>query len=67
MTVIMHFRLAPMSPLIRALTIILLALPVAFLAAILLGTYQLAIPTLLVIAIHSWVWLRFRPREFVVG
>jgi hypothetical protein len=56
-----------MSPLIRALTIILLALPVAFLAAILLGTYQLAIPTLLVIAIHSWVWLRFRPREFVVG
>jgi hypothetical protein len=67
MTVVNRFRLAPMSPIIRAFTIFLLALPVAFLVAILLGTHLLAIPTLLVIAIHSWVWLRLRPREFVVG
>ncbi len=55
-----------MSPLIRAFTIFLLALPVALLVATLLGTHQLAIPAVFVAAIHSWVWLRFRPREFVV-
>jgi hypothetical protein len=62
----MRFRLARMSPLIRAFTILLLALPLAFLAAALLGTRQLAIPVLLVVIIHSWVWLRFRPNAFVV-
>jgi hypothetical protein len=62
----MRFRLARMSPLIRAFTILLLALPLAFLAAVLLGTRQLAIPALLVVIIHSWVWLRFRPNAFVV-
>ena len=62
----MRFRLARMSPLIRALTILFLALPLALLGAVLLGTHQLAVPALLVVIIHSWVWLRFRPNAFVV-
>ena len=60
------FRLARMSPLIRALTILLLALPIAFFVAVLRGNEQLAIPTLLLVVIYVWVWLRFRPSEFVV-
>ena len=62
----MRFPLARMSPLIRALTILFLALPLALLGAVLLGTHQLAVPALLVVIIHSWVWLRFRPNAFVV-
>jgi hypothetical protein len=62
----MRFRLARMSLLIRAFTILLLALPLALLGAVLLGTDQLAIAALLVVIIHSWVWLRFRPNAFVV-
>ena len=62
----MRFPLARMSPLIRALTIFFLALPLALLGAVLLGTHQLAVPALLVVIIHSWVWLRFRPNAFVV-
>jgi hypothetical protein len=60
------FRLAPMSPLVRALTLLLLALPFAFLAGPLLGRPVLALPALFLIAIYGWVWLRFRPRRFVV-
>jgi len=62
----MRFGLARMSPLIRAFTILLLALPFVLLGAVLLGTNQLAIPALAVVSLHSWVWLRFRPNVFVV-
>ena len=60
------FRLAPMSPMIRGLTLILLAIPLAFFAAALVGTSILVGPAVLVITMYSWVWLRFRPTMFVV-
>ena len=60
------FRLAPMSPMIRGLTRILLAIPLAFIAAAFFGTSRLAGPAVLVVTIYSWVWLRFRPTMFVV-
>ena len=60
------FRLARMSPLILILTLILLAIPIVFLANAALGRSLLAAPALLVIAIYSWIWLRFRPSVFVV-
>ncbi len=55
-----------MSPLIRSLTLLLLALPLVFLAIAASGAYFLAVPALLLVAIYAWVWLRFRPSEFVV-
>lgn len=55
-----------MSALIRILTILLLALPLAFAVAVLLGNHELVIPTLLLVVMYTWVWLRFRPSEFVV-
>ena len=60
------FRLAPMSPMICGLTLILLAIPLAFFAAALVGTSILVGPAVLVVALYSWVWLRFRPTMFVV-
>jgi hypothetical protein len=60
------FRLAPMSPMILGLTLILLAIPLAFFAAALVGTSRLAAPAVLVVTTYSWVWLRFRPTMFVV-
>ena len=60
------FRLAPMSPMIRGLTLILLAIPLAFFAAALVGTSILVAPAVLVVTMYSWVWLRFRPTMFVV-
>ena len=60
------FRLARMSPLILILTLIMLAIPIVFLANAALGRSLLAVPALLVIAIYSWIWLRFRPSVFVV-
>src|SRR5260370_27428162 len=53
-----------MSPLI--LIVILLAIPIVFLVNVAFGKSLLAAPALLVIAIYSWIWLRFRPRLFVV-
>lgn len=60
------FRLAPMSPMIRGLTGILLGIPLAFFAATVVGTSRLVGPAVLVATIYSWVWLRFRPTMFVV-
>jgi hypothetical protein len=60
------FRLARMSPLILILTLILLAIPIVFLANVAFGKSLLAAPALLVIAIYTWIWLRFRPSAFVV-
>jgi hypothetical protein len=60
------FRLVRMSPLIRVLTLILLAVPVEFLGTVAAGRSLLAAPALLVISIYSWVWLRFRPSAFIV-
>lgn len=54
-----------MSRLILVLTIGLLALPVAFLAAAVLQSAFVA-PALVLVAVYAWVWLRFRPTGFVV-
>ena len=60
------FRLAPMSPLILVLTLVLLALPALFLAGAALRRGPLAVPGFVLVAIYGWVWLRFRPTHFVV-
>lgn len=62
-----EFALAPMSPLIRRLTLGLLALPVVFLAIAASGQSLLLGPGLILVATYVWVWLRFRPTRFVVG
>ncbi len=60
------FHLAPMSPLIRWLTILLLSLPVLFLLMSGSGAWFLSLPAVLLILIYAWVWLRFRPHTFVI-
>ena len=62
-----RFRLAPMSPAIRGLTVVLLALPVGFVALAALGSRVLWLPAAFVVATYAWVWLRLRPTRFVVG
>lgn len=61
-----RFRLARMSALILGLTLALLALPVAFLVTSFLGARMLTVPGLLLIVLYTWVWLRFRPKQFIV-
>jgi hypothetical protein len=55
-----------MSPLIRWLTVLLLAIPVLFVAMSATGAHFLALPALLLILVYAWVWLRFRPSMFMV-
>jgi hypothetical protein len=65
-TIVKSFPLAPMSPLIRWLTVLLLAIPVFFVAMSATGAYFLSLPAVLLILIYAWVWLRFRPTTFMV-
>ena len=60
------FELAPMSRQVSILTAVLWALPVAFLVSALIWAPWLAVPAILVIAAYAWVWLRFRPKRFIV-
>jgi Bacterial PH domain len=60
------FPLAPMSPLIKTLTVLLFAIPIVFALLALQGQRVLSIPALGVITVYVWVWLRFRPTRFVV-
>jgi hypothetical protein len=60
------FRPAQMSPLVLTLTLLLLALPLAFLVGALFGRRLLAAPAVFLIATYAWVWLRFRPSQFIV-
>lgn len=62
----MTFPLAPMSPLIAAITIGCLALPAALLVLAATWTPLLLIPAAIVLAIYAWIWLRYRPTGFVV-
>lgn len=61
-----NFRIAPMNTMIRIITLGLLALPVLFVLSAVFGRALLIAPTILLVAIYSWVWLRFRPTQFVV-
>ena len=62
----MTFRLAPMSPLILTLTLALLALPVVFFTLAACALRLLAGPATFLVLIYTWIWLWFRPTEFVV-
>lgn len=64
--IVKSFRLALMSPQILTITTVLLVLPLALFSGALFGGHFLAVPALLVVGIYVWVWLRFRPRRFVV-
>ena len=65
-TTVQSFRLAPMSPLIWMLTLVLLAAPAVFFSTAMVGRHLLTVPALCVVGIYVWVWLRFRPTRFVV-
>lgn len=60
------FCLAPMSPVILVVTLVLLALPIGFFVAAMAGARFHATPCLIVTVIYAWIWLRFRPSRFVV-
>ena len=60
------YRLAPMSPLIAALTGVLLLLPVVFILSARFTRPVLLVPGLLLVAMYLWVWLWFRPTRFEV-
>jgi hypothetical protein len=61
----MTFRLAPMSPVILVLTIVLWLIPVVFLLPVARGSWVLVPAAAFVLAIYAWIWLRFRPTLFV--
>ncbi len=60
------FRLARMSPLMLALTLLFLVVPPLVLVGALFVRHELLAAALLVLAIDAWVWLRFRPSRFTV-
>jgi hypothetical protein len=55
-----------MSPIVLAVTLVLLALPFVFIIAAWCGARILILPATLVTALYVWIWLRFRPCSFVV-
>ena len=55
-----------MDTMIRTITLVLLALPVLFVLSAVFGRAFLIAPTILLVAIYFWIWLRFRPTQFVV-
>ena len=62
-----EYRLAPMSATFVVLTVVVLALPAASLAGSLAsGSVGLAVLAVLLAALDAWVWLRLRPRRFVL-
>jgi signal transduction histidine kinase len=62
----LRFALAPMSPAIKWLTLLLLALPFAFFGGGLVSQRILLLPALFIVATYAWIWLRFRPQSFIV-
>ena len=61
------FRLAPMSPIILIITLVLLILPLSFLVAAMVLTPTYLVPCLIVITVYAWIWFRFRPSYFVLS
>ena len=64
---VMRFRLAPMSPSILVLTVLLLLLPVAFFVVAFTHHRLFVLPALFLLFVDAWIWLWFRPTAFVVG
>ena len=63
----MTYRMAPMSPEILVLTVVLLPLPLFFVAlAFFYTTPLLLAPALFILVIYAWIWLLSRPTGFVV-
>lgn len=63
----MTYRLALMSPEILVLTVVLLPLPLFFVAlAFFYTTPLLLAPALFILVIYAWIWLLSRPTGFVV-
>ncbi len=60
------YELASMSPEIRIFTLVMLALPVIFLAAAAFGMGPLGIPGLFMAVLYLWIWTRFRPTRFIL-
>jgi Bacterial PH domain len=66
MEALMMFRLAPMCPFLRRLTLAVTVLPLAFAIAAVFGVPLLWAPALSLLLIYLWVWTRFRPTAFVI-
>lgn len=62
----MSFRLAPMSPEIRVLTLVMLALPLVLLAGAAFGAWPVIFPGLFMAVLYLWIWTRFRPSRFIL-
>src|SRR5262245_16387738 len=60
------YCIAPMSAVIRVLTALLFLVPVGMVIGAAAGMRVLLVPLAFVVAIYAWIWLRFRPREFVI-
>lgn len=59
------FDLAPMNGLVRAVTVVMFLIPAAFLAGTIAGVRLLG-PGVAILLLYAWVWVRMRPRAFVV-
>jgi hypothetical protein len=59
------FRIASMCMMIRIITLILLALPILFVISAAFGR-PLYFPAVLLSLIYLWIWLRFRPSQFIM-
>jgi Bacterial PH domain len=62
----MTYRLAPMSPDVLVVTLVLLPLPLVFLVLGALWTPLLFAPAGFILVIYAWIWLLARPTAFVV-
>jgi Bacterial PH domain len=65
-TPVRTFQLAPMSPMILIVTLVLLMLPVGLFMAAMTGVRLYLAAGFVVTAIYAWIWLRFRPTHFVI-
>jgi hypothetical protein len=61
------FRLAPMSPVILILTLVLLLLPIPFFVAAFTHHRLFVLPALVLLFIDARTYLWFRPTVFIVG
>jgi len=60
------YELAPMSPGIRVLTLVMLGLPLVLLAGAAFGAWPVIVPGLFIAVLYVWIWTRFRPTRFIL-